>query len=368
MSSPVLGESPLLPTVSVAGPDASSEFGTAFTAHMVTATWSASTGWSAPVLSERRPVAFDLAAVGLHYGQLVFEGLKAHRQADGSTAIFRPHAHAERMRRSAARFSMPPPPESLFLDAVRLLAGRDAGALSDDPSLSLYLRPILVATEPTLALRPSEHYLFAVIAFRTGGFFATGADPVSVWVSTDFVRAAPGGTGAAKCAGNYAPAFLAQAQAAEHGCAQVVWLDATRRRQVEEMGGMNLFFVHGAGGAARITTPPLSGTILPGVTRDSLLTLGRARGCEITEEPITVDEWRAGCRTGEITETIACGTAAVVVPVGRVRTAGDEWLVGGGATGPVATAWWHRLRAVHRGVEPAPHGWLDPVTEEGFAQ
>jgi branched-chain amino acid aminotransferase len=360
-SSTVGGPLPVRPVAVATSADPASEFGAALTSHMVTATWSEQKGWTAPILAARRPVPLDLSAVGLHYGQIVFEGLKAHRQADGGVAIFRPHAHAARMRQSAARLMMPEPTDDLFIRALRLLVGQDAHFLSDDPSLSLYLRPLLLATEPTLALRPAKHYLFAVLAFCTRGFFASGQQPVSVWVSSSYVRAAPGGTGAVKYAGNYAPAFLAQAEAAQHQCQQVVWLDAIERRWVEEMGGMNLLFVRRGDreGHVVITTPPLaSGTLLPGVTRASLLSLASDLGYEARESPITIDEWRDGCRQGWISETIACGTAAIVTPIGMVRTESDEWIIGHGQAGPVAQRLWTALRSLQRGVEPDPHRWL----------
>lgn len=333
-------------------------FGTALTSHMVTATWSRDEGWGEPVLSARGRLPLDAAAVGLHYGQAVFEGLKAHRRADGALALFRPDAYARRMRDSAARLALPEPPEELFRTALEELVRRDGAELPDDPHVSLYLRPILIASEPVLALRPADECLFAVMAFVTGAFFGGRTDPVTVWVSTDYVRAAPGGAGAAKWPGNYAPTFLAQAEAERNGCGQVVWLDAVERRFVEEMGGMNLLFVHDTG---EITTPPLTGTILPGVTRDSLLTIAADLGHPVRERPIPVEEWRDGSRSGAIVETIACGTAAVVTPVGRVRTPVEEWRIGDGTGGPIAEELGRAIRALHRGVTPDTHGWCHIV-------
>ncbi|MCE7011495.1 branched-chain amino acid aminotransferase [Kibdelosporangium philippinense] len=333
------------------------QFGTQFTAHMVTATWSRAKGWGAPELTERRPIPLDPTAVGLHYGQSVFEGLKAHRQPDGHISIFRPHAHASRMRQSAARLAMPEPPVDLFVEALEMFVRADGDALPDDPSLSLYVRPLLIATESTLALRPADEFLFVVLGFVTKAFFTGGMNPVSVWVSPDFARAMPGGTGAAKYTGNYAPTFAAQTQAAENGCDQVVWLDAVERRWVEELGGMNLFFVH----RDRITTPPLTGTLLPGVTRDCLLQLAPGLGYAVAEEPIAIDEWRAGCHDGSIVETLACGTAAIVTPIGAVKTASESWTVGDGTTGPVAKALYDALQAVQQGRAEDPFGWRYPV-------
>jgi branched-chain amino acid aminotransferase len=362
MSEAVISQPVELPVATPKLAPAQNEFGSAFSAHMVMATWSERSGWSAPALAARQAIAIDPAAVGLHYGQAVIEGLKAHRQAGGGVAIFRPYTYAERMRRSAARLRMPEPPEQLFVNALEMLVRADSEWLTDDPALSLYLRPLLLATEPTLALRPARHYLFLVLAFCTRGFFAAGQEPVSVWVTTSSARAVPGGTGAAKYAGNYAPAFLAQEEALAHNCHQVVWLDAVERRWVEEMSGMNLLFVRGEGTKEVITTPPLTGgTILPGITRDTLLTLAADLGYEVAEEAITLDDWRAGCVSGRISETIACGTAAIVTPVGRVRTPGGEWAVGSGGTGPVAEKLWNAIRSVQRGLAPDSHRWLHHV-------
>lgn len=251
-------------------------FGETFTDHMVTAAWTVDHGWEPGTLEPRGPLSMDPAMVGLHYGQVVFEGLKAHRQADGTVGVFRPADHALRFQRSARRLAMPELPVETFLRAVDDLVSADAGLLPDDPALSLYLRPVLYASEPVLALRPARQYRFVLIAFLTGGFFADRPDPVSVWISRDQSRAAPGGTGDVKCAGNYAPGYLAQQQAALAGCHQVIWLDPAERRWVEEMGGMNIFFVRGTGTDARVVTPRAA-----------------ARSCP--ESPVTASSaWRSG--------------------------------------------------------------------------
>ena len=337
-----------------------SRFGTALTDHMATATWCPDSGWGEPEIRPRGDLHLDAAAVGLHYGQAVFEGLKAYRREDGRFGIFRPDAYARRLRHSASRMMIPQPPGDLFVAALDMLVRQDSGLVPDDSAFDLYLRPLVVADEPTLSLRPARRFLFVVMAFVTGTFFSTGGRPVSVWVSRDFVRAVAGGVGDVKWPGNYAPAFMAQEQAAQRGCDQVVWLDATERRWVEEMGGMNLFFVHRTDGPPRISTPPLTGTILPGVTRDCLLSLGPELGLVTEEKRITVDEWRSGSRSGAITETIACGTAAAVTSVGRVRDGDGEWTIGNGLT-PVAD----RLRAaitdVQHGRCADPRGWSVPV-------
>lgn len=335
------------------------EFGTRFTGHMVTATWSDG-GWGDLVLAPRGPLLIDPAMVGLHYGQSVFEGLKAHRQDNGDVVVFRVDAHARRMRASAARLEMPEVPEDVFTRAVDLLVAKDQHHLGDDPGESLYLRPLLVATEPNLALRPARSFLFLLQAFTTGAFFGGGFRPVTVRVSVDQARAARGGTGGVKAAGNYAAAFSVQRAAAEEGCDQVVWLDPVEGTHVEEMGAMNLFFVRGRGERAVVSTPPASGSLLPGVTRDSLLTLAAAAGFAVAEEPMALRDWHEGCVSGEITETFACGTAAVVAPIGEVRAGAETWTVGDGEY-PVATTLFDALRAVQRGTAPDPHGWLRHV-------
>lgn len=335
-------------------------FGERFTDHMVMLEWTADHGWEGrPRLLPYGDLAFSPAMAGLHYGQVVFEGLKAHRRGDGTLATFRPDAHARRFRQSARRLAMPELPDELFLEAVDAFVGRDGDLLPDgDPTLSLYLRPVLFASEPCLALRPAREYTFLLMGFVTGGFFSDRPDPVSVLITRDFSRAAPGGTGQAKCAGNYAGAFLAQQAAVEAGCQQVVWLDPVERRWIEEMGGMNLFFVRGTGPAAEVVTPQLTGTLLPGVTRDTLLTLAAQRGHTVREERISVDQWRSQSESGVITETFACGTAALVTPVGEVHDGDDRWLIGCGKPGQVTMELRDALSDLHRGRAVDPHGWL----------
>lgn len=340
------------------------EWGKHFTSHMVTAEWAAEDGWSRPAVRPFGNLSLSPAMVGLHYGQAVFEGLKAYRRDDGEIGVFRPTDHAVRFARSAQRLVMPEVPEGMFLDAVDLLVAADRTDLPDEPGLSMYLRPLLFASEANLALRPARRFGFLLLAFVTGGFFADVPDPVTVWVSRDHTRAIPGGTGAVKFAGNYAPTYLAQEQARHAGGQQVVWLDAVERRWVEELGGMNLFFVRGSGVGATLVTPPCAGTLLPGITRDSLIALSGKLGYAVAEEPVSVDQWRAECEDGTITETFACGTAAVVTPVGAVRDGVSSWQVGSGGAGPVALALRNALVDVHHGRAAAPEGWIRIVRGE----
>ncbi|WP_329363305.1 branched-chain amino acid aminotransferase [Streptomyces sp. NBC_01483] len=352
-------------SISQENPPVRAPFGELFTHHMVTAGWTAESGWAPLRLRPFDSLPMSPAMVGLHYSQVVFEGLKAYRRDHGVIEVFRPTDHAARLNRSAQRLAMPPLPEDKFLTAIDLLVAADQECLSADPGLSLYLRPLLYASEANLALRPAREYTFVLIAFVTGGFFSDKPSPVTVWVNRDYPRAAPGGTGGVKFAGNYAPSYLAQEKAQQAGCHQVVWLDPMERRWVEELGGMNLFFVRGSGPGAQLITPPHTGTLLPGITRDSVMRLAPGLGYQVREEPVSVDQWRSECREGTITETFACGTAAVVTPVGTVRDGEKTWQVGTGAAGAVTLAMRDALTSVHDGRAPAPEGWLRTVPPAG---
>jgi branched-chain amino acid aminotransferase len=252
-------------------------------------------------------------------------------------------------------------PEEAFLAAVDTLVAADRDWLPTGPDQSLYLRPYQLATEPFLGVRPAHEYLFIVIASPAGAYFPRGVHPVSVYLSEDYIRAAPGGTGDVKCAGNYAASLLAQEQAHAAGCDQVVWLDAVERRHVEEMGGMNLFFVLGEGDDAELVTPELTGTLLPGITRASLITLARELGHQVTERQFSVEEWRAGVADGTVTETFACGTAAVITPVGHVKARTGDFTVGGGVPGPLTMRLRAHLLDIQHGRVPDTHGWLHRV-------
>ncbi|ACU96112.1 branched-chain amino acid aminotransferase [Saccharomonospora viridis] len=334
-------------------------FGVYFTDHMVTVTWTEEKGWHDAELRAYEPLQLDPATAVLHYGQAIFEGLKAYRQPDGSVKAFRPDANAARFRRSARRMAMPELPDELFLGSIRELLAVDSRWVPTRQGDSLYLRPFMIATEVGLGVNsPSRSYIYTLIASPAGSYFAGGVKPVSVWLSTEYVRAAPGGTGEAKCAGNYAASFVAQAQAVEQGCDQVVWLDATERRYVEEMGGMNLFFVFGSGSDAKVVTPELSGSLLPGVTRDSLLRLASDFGYQVEERKLSTDEWEKAAASGELTEVFACGTAAVITPVGRVKHAGGEFRIADGQPGEVTMRLREELTGIQEGTRPDPHGWM----------
>jgi branched-chain amino acid aminotransferase len=336
-------------------------FGRVHTDHMVQVRWSAEQGWHGARLTAYEPLTLDPAAMVLHYGQAIFEGLKAYRQPDGGVAVFRPEENARRFNRSAARLAMPELPEELFLAAVDRLVQADMAWVPDAEGQSLYLRPFMIATEAQVGMRPAHEYLFLLIAFPVQPFFSGEVKPVTVWLSEEYVRAAVGGTGEAKCAGNYAGSLLAQRQAAEKGCDQVVWLDAVERRWVEEMGGMNLFFVLQDGDRTRLLTPALTGTLLPGVVRDSLLQLAPELGFEVEEGRLSVDEWQSRVSDGALTEVFACGTAAVIAPVGHVKSRQGEWTMGDGQPGRVTLALRAALLDLQYGRAADAHGWMRRV-------
>src|SRR5690349_14523868 len=336
-------------------------FGRYFTDSMFVARWSAGQGWHDARVTQYGPLQLDPSTAALHYAQSIFEGLKAYAQPDGSVATFRPEANAARFARSAKRLAMPPVPQEAFIAAVDALVDADRDWVPTGPDQTLYLRPYQMASEPFLGVRPAHEYLFLVIASPAGAYFPRGVHPVSVYLSEDYIRAAPGGTGDVKCAGNYAASLLAQEQAIEAGCDQVVWLDAVEKRYVEEMGGMNLFFVLGSGDDAELVTPELTGTLLPGITRDSLMTLAGGLGHKVSERRFSVDEWRQGVADGTVTETFACGTAAVITPVGEVKARTGDFVVGDGTPGVLTMTLREKLLDIQHGRVADSNGWLHRV-------
>ncbi|MGH3577972.1 MAG: branched-chain amino acid aminotransferase [Mycobacterium sp.] len=334
-------------------------FGRYHTDHMVSIDYTEDQGWHDARVIGYGSIELDPSAIVLHYAQEVFEGLKAYRWADDSIVSFRPDANAARMRLSARRIAIPELPDELFIESLRQLIAVDNGWVPPaGGEESLYLRPFVFATEAGLGVRPAKQYRYLVIASPAGAYFPHGLKPVSVWVSTEYVRASPGGTGAAKFGGNYAASLVAQAEAADNGCEQVVWLDAVERRYIEEMGGMNIFFVFGSGGSARLVTPELSGSLLPGITRDSLLQLATDAGFAIEERKIDIDEWQKKSAAGEITEVFACGTAAVITPIAHVKYGEAEFTVADGETGEVTMALRDTLTGIQRGTFADTHGWM----------
>jgi branched-chain amino acid aminotransferase len=331
-------------------------FGKTFTDHMVTIDYDeAMGGWQVPVIGPRTAISLDPAASVLHYAQEIFEGMKAFTHADGGLAMFRPEANARRFNASARRMAMPEIPEETFLAAVKEAVKADADWMPPIEGGSLYIRPFMFASEAFLGVRPAKQYKFVVILASSGNYFKGGVNPVRIWVAQGYVRAARGGTGAAKTGGNYAASLVPQAQAIAQGCDQVVFLDAIENRWIEELGGMNLFFVRADGS---VITPPLTGTILPGITRESLIALLREEGLDVREEPYSLDQWRAEAESGELLETMACGTAAVVTPVGTVASPEGEFQIGAGGNGQLATKLRERLLALQQGRSEDRHGWV----------
>jgi branched-chain amino acid aminotransferase len=333
-------------------------FGRVFTDHMVTIRYSDAKGWHDAKVGPRAPLTLDPATAVLHYAQEIFEGLKAYRLADGTMALFRPEQNARRFQRSAKRLAMPELPEEMFLQACRQLVQVDKDWFPPVDGGSIYLRPFMIASEVFLGVKPSAEYLFMVIASSAGNYFKSGAPAISIWVSEQYTRAARGGTGAAKCGGNYAASLVAQSEAIRQGCDQVVFLDAAEHRWVEELGGMNLFFLFDDGS---LLTPPTDGTILEGITRDSILTLARAQGLTVREELYAMDQWRADAESGRLVEVFACGTAAVVTPVGTVKSTQGAFTIGAGGAGQMTQQIRTKLVDIQRGAAADTHGWVHRI-------
>ncbi|WP_395640981.1 branched-chain amino acid aminotransferase [Pseudolysinimonas sp.] len=327
-------------------------FGKFFTDHMVDICWSERGGWHRPRVQPYGPISLDPAAAVLHYGQEVFEGLKAYRHADGSIWTFRPNANAARIRRSAKRLALPELPEEYFLDSLRQLIAVDADWVPTAPETSLYFRPFIFAKEAFLGVRPANKVEYYLIASPAGAYFSGGVTPVSIWLSTEYARAGKGGTGAAKTGGNYASSLVAQAEAYEHGCAQVLFLDGDGV-YLEELGGMNVVLVTQDG---RLITPE-SDSILEGITLDSILQLGRDRGLRTEQRKVTLQEWIDGVASGEIVEAFACGTAAVVTPIAELKGESVSVVMPPTDGESVAMSLRQELTDIQYGRIPDRHGW-----------
>ena len=325
------------------------QFGTTFTDHMIDVCWSVGGGWHRPRVQPYGPLALDPAAAVLHYGQEIFEGIKAYRHADGSIWTFRPDANGRRLQRSARRLALPELPVEYFIQSLRELIAVDGAWVPSGADQSLYLRPFMFAKEAFLGVRPANKVGYYVIASPVGAYFKGGAKPVSIWLSEQYARAGKGGTGAAKTGGNYAASLLPQAEAYEQGCDQVVFLD--QDRNVEELGGMNIVFVYKDG----TLVTPQSPSILEGITRDSILQLAADRGHKVEGLSVSIDEWREGVASGDIVEVFACGTAAVVAPIGELRSTDfiDEQPLG-----PLALSLREELTDIQYGRREDRHGWL----------
>jgi branched-chain amino acid aminotransferase len=331
------------------------QFGRHFTPAMLAVEYSEGEGWARGRIEKKGPLPIDPSCIALNYGQSVFEGLKAYKQPDGKIALFRVRDHALRFERSCRRVALPDFPPDAFVDLVSRFVRHQARSIPDGPEIALYLRPLLIGTEAGLGIRASREALFLVMGAIVGPYFGGGKTSVKVRVSDEFVRAAPGGTGSAKLAGNYANGLLALSRAWGEGLDQVMYLDAVHRRNIEEMEGMNVFVVKDGA----LVTPPLTDTILPGVTRSSLLTIARAKEIAVREEPIAWDDVAQGLQTGRVTEMFAAGTAAVVAPIGEIRRGNDVWVLPDKR--PIAEMLRKELRAIQSGGAPDPHGWRTVV-------
>jgi branched-chain amino acid aminotransferase len=330
-------------------------FGEVFTDHMVVATWTATDGWHDSAVVPYGPFSLDPATAVLHYAQEIFEGLKAYRHTDGSVWAFRPDANADRLVRSATRLALPVLAPEDFLASLAALVAADLAWVPRLPEQSLYLRPFMFASEAFLGVRAARRVTYCCIASPAGPYFSSGVKPVDIWVSSDYTRAAPGGTGAAKCGGNYAASLAALAEAAEQGCAQVLFLDGAERRYVEELGGMNVYLVTTDG---ELITPELNGSILEGVTRDSILTLATDFGLTPVERRLELKELLDGIDSGGVAELFACGTAAVITPIGALKDSSGVHRVGGGEPGETTEALRAALLDIQYGRRADTYGWL----------
>ncbi|MGG1311954.1 branched-chain amino acid aminotransferase [Cohnella laeviribosi] len=332
-------------------------FGRVFTDHMFIMNYSADHGWHEPRIIPYQPIALDPSAKVFHYGQTVFEGLKAHSTADGRAVLFRPDRHIERLNRSNYRLSIPPIDGELALAAIKRLVAVDRDWIPKEPGTALYIRPFIIATEPALGVAPSAEYRFIIIMSAVGPYYEAGINPVKIYVESNYVRAVAGGVGAAKAAGNYAAGLLAQREAAKEGYAQVLWLDGIHRRYIEEVGSMNVFFKIGD----TVLTPALNGSILDGVTRDSVIRLLASWGVRIEERQISIDELERASLDGTLAEAFGTGTAAAVSPIGELCWQGNVWSIGNGRTGTLTARLYETLTGIQTGKAPDPFGWTVEV-------
>ncbi|WNM23655.1 branched-chain amino acid aminotransferase [Demequina capsici] len=334
------------------------KFGVNFTDHMARISWTADDGWTDRRVEAYGPLPLDPAASVLHYAGEIFEGLKAYRWADGTIRTFRPEENAKRFQRSAHRMALPELPVEDFLAAIRAYVAVDGDWTPTAPDSSLYLRPFLIATDVFLGLRQPKKAEFLVIGSPSGPYFSGGVKPVSIWVEQDYHRAGPGGTGAAKCGGNYAASLLPQMEAYARGYDQVLYLDAKTDTVLEELGGMNVFVVLKDG---TVVTPVLTGNLLEGVTRSSIIQLLSDDDLKVVERPITIDELRQGVASGDVAEVFACGTAAVVTPVGRMGAKDFEQQVGDGTPGAVTMKVRQTLTDIQYGHAEDTYGWMETL-------
>ncbi|PLX81033.1 MAG: branched chain amino acid aminotransferase [Desulfuromonas sp.] len=333
-------------------------FGKRFTDRMFVMEYDSGRGWHTARIQPYAPFSMDPAAMVLHYAQEIFEGLKAFRRDDGSVALFRPADNVARFNRSARRMCMPEVDEGFFLDALKQLVQLEAAWVPRSEGTSLYIRPTMIANEPMLGVRPADQYLCYIILSPVGAYYRGGLAPVKIWISDHYVRAAHGGTGEVKTGGNYAASLFAAREAAAQGFDQVLWLDAKDKRYVEEVGSMNMCFVFDG----KLVTSPLSGTILDGITRRSILTLAEEMGLKIEQRALSVDEIFDGIDSGKLQEAFGTGTAVVVSPVGQFTYQGRTAKLGDGkTTGEVTRKLYDTLTGMQYGRLSDRHGWIVPL-------
>jgi len=331
-------------------------FGTHFTDHQVVITWEKDKGWHSGQVIPYGPIMMDPSSAVLHYGQEIFEGIKAYRHEDGSIWTFRPDMNAARLQRSAKRMALPELPADIFLESLRELISVDGDWVPQpEGEKTLYIRPFEIAAENFLGVRAAHRVEYRVIASPVGPYFTGGIKPVTIWIALDSARAGKFGTGEAKTGGNYAASLLAQQEATANGCSQVLFLDADTSTYIEELGGMNLFFVYGNGS---VVTPPLDGTILHGITRDSVIQLLKDSGHDVKEQKTSLAELRGAVAAGEITEVFACGTAAVITPVGLLKSREEEIVIGGNEPGQTTVSIRKELTGIQYGKVADRHNWM----------
>lgn len=329
-------------------------FGKLFTDRMLLVEWTAGKGWHSARIKPYEPFMLDPATSVLHYAQEIFEGLKAYKWEDGRVALFRPEMNVRRFNQSAARLCMPEVPEELFLDGIDMLIDLEKDWIPTSPETSLYIRPAMIAMDPVLGVKPSDHYYFFVILSPVGAYYAAGFNPVSILVEDIFVRSVAGGTGDAKTGGNYASSLKAGLEAKKKGYDQVLWLDGRERRYIEEVGAMNMFFAYGN----HIVTAPLTGSILSGITRESVLRLAIELGCTVEERLIDVNELFNDLKSGKVTEAFGSGTAAVITPVGKLGYKDESVQIGGGAVGNITQKLYDTLTGIQTGKIQDKYGWV----------
>ncbi len=332
-------------------------FGQYFSDHMFSMKYERGKGWLEPTIEPHHPLSLDPAAMVLHYGQEVFEGLKAYRGKDNGLYLFRYKDNLRRFNRSCQRMVIPELDVELVAEALCKLVVLEKDWIPKTQGCALYIRPNVIATDPALGVRPANQFLFYIIVGPVGAYYPEGFNPVSIYVSDKYVRASRGGIGEAKTAANYAASLLGQMEAKEKGFSQVLWLDAVERKYIEEVGTMNIFFQFGD----EVVTSPLTGSILPGITRDSVLQLLKKWGIKVTERLFAIDEVIASLRSGKVKEVFGTGTAAIISPVKLVHYRGDDFPVGDGRTGPIARRLYEYLLSVQYGHEKDPFGWVERI-------